>query len=335
MRSSRMVVLLSLVVFAPLGLAENGSRTEAQQDGLLGAVKSVSTIVASSDVPWQQPGGPTLVVPVFCRDCEYSADGYRTKSGEVVDGKFIGDIRALTRDGNGRVTDVNVTNAANGELYRHMVMGPFGKTEETLYQNGKLSGASTFRYDTSGHMTDWISRDGAGAQIGRTLESWTKDVVTEQTVWGKEQQIQMRETYDPAKDEQHYSTFDESGNMALAWTFAHGKVASFWEPSNSAGQPGDSFVDFNDKANPKRYQCHKNGACEAAVVHYEYADAAKRNPLSAEWRDASGNLLYGAYYSYQFDGTGNWTHREISVWNAELGTRTPYETDERLISYWE
>jgi hypothetical protein len=70
-------------------------------------------------------------------------------------------------------------------------------------------------------------------------------------------------------------------------------------------------------------------------VHYEYADAPKRNLASAEWRDAGEKLLYGVYYVYTFDQKGNWTHREISVWNSELGTPTPYETDDRLIAYWE
>jgi hypothetical protein len=44
----------------------------------------------------------------------------------------------------------------------------------------------------------------------------------------------------------------------------------------------------------------------------------KRNPLSAEWRDADGNVLYGAYYNYQFDQSGNWTSRQ--VWVSSLAT---------------
>ena len=336
MRSSRLVVMLSLVLFAPLGFAQKEDQTQAQQDGLAGAVKSVSTVVEMSGVVWQQPAGPTLVIPLWCRDCEYSPDGYRTKSGQVANGKFIGEVLSLNRDGNGRVTDVLVTDPASGDLFRHEVLGPFGTTEESFYEGGKLTTQNLLRYDHFGHLTDWISLDATGAQVDHTQTRWTSDGEwTERTNWGKDQKVQYRHTYDPGKGELRYTTFDETGNVNLAWTFAKGRVTSFWEPSNSTGQAGDSFVDLADKANPSAFQCHNNGQCEMSRVHYEYADAAQRNPVSAEWRDASGKLLYGAYFSYQFDPSGNWTHREVFVWNTDLGARTRYETDNRLITYWE
>ncbi len=335
MRSSRLVVLSSLILIAPLGLAQKKKQTQAEQDGFSGGVKSVATVVEMSGVHWQQPSGPTLVIPVWCRDCEYSQDGYRTKSGQMMDGKFTGEKITLTRDGNGRVTGVAATDANSGEPVRQAVIGPFGGTDETFYQNGKISVRSVFRYDQYGHVIDWIALDGDGNQVGRTQENWNEDIWTERTVSDKTGQVERRETYDPAKDEQHYTAFDASGNISLAWTYLHGIVTSFWEPSDSKEQAGDSFTDFDDKANPKTFHCHNTGICDVAKVHYEYADAAKTHPLSAEWRDAGGNLLYGAYYTYDFDANGNWTHREIAVWNTELGQRAPYETDDRLITYWD
>ena len=335
MKSSRLVVLSSVILIAPLGLAQKENQTQAQQVGFSGEVKSVATVAETSGVHWQQPSGPTLVIPVWCRDCEYSPDGYRTKSGQVMDGKFSGEKIALTRDGNGRVTGVEATDANSGDLVRQAAMGPFGRTDETFYQDGKVRGRNLFKYDVYGHVTDWVSLDGEGNQAGHTRETWSKEIWTERTVSNKTGQVERRETYDPEKDEQHYTVLDESGNISLAWTYLHGNVTSFWEPSDSTDQAGDSFVDFDDKANPKAFHCHSTGICDVAKVHYEYADAGKKHPLSAEWRDAGGNLLFAAYYSYQFDANGNWTHREISVWNAELGQRTPYETDDRLIAYWD
>jgi hypothetical protein len=335
MRSSRFLMSMLLVLYAPMGLAQNEHKTEAQQDGLVGSVKSVSTIVDRSNVRWQQPGGPTLLIPIWCQDCEYSPEGFRTRSGQIVEGKFIGDLISLTRDANGRVTEVLLTNASNGEVFSHRVMGPFGKTAETDYQNGKLMWQQTLQYDPYGQPADWITLDDSGAQIGRSLTTWTKPGEwTSRTTWGKDQQVSMRDTYDPAKDEQHFTTYDESGNVTLAWTYAHGQVPSFWAASDSPNQFGDKFVDFNDKANPKAFHCH-NGACEASQVHYEYADAAKQNLQRAEWRDASGSLVYAAYYSYEFDQNGNWTHRQVWVLSPDLAERTLYETDARLVTYWE
>jgi hypothetical protein len=60
MRSSRIVLLGSLVVIAPLGWAQRDNQTEALQDGRAGPVKSVATIVDVSGVQWQQPSGPTF-----------------------------------------------------------------------------------------------------------------------------------------------------------------------------------------------------------------------------------------------------------------------------------
>src|SRR5579871_1447397 len=117
MRSSRLVVLGSLVAVAPLGLAQGKTQTEAQQDGLAGRVKSVATLVERSNVEWQQPSGPTLVFPLVCHDCEYSADGYRTRSGEVVDGKFLGQTMTLQRDANGHVTEIVGNDAVTGDVF--------------------------------------------------------------------------------------------------------------------------------------------------------------------------------------------------------------------------
>src|SRR4051812_6778650 len=55
MRCSGLVVLGSLMVFAPLAVAQRKFETEAQQDGFAGRVKLVTTMVERSGVEWQQP----------------------------------------------------------------------------------------------------------------------------------------------------------------------------------------------------------------------------------------------------------------------------------------
>src|SRR5579862_6527159 len=119
MRSSQFVVSVSLALFAPLGIAQNRAQTEAQQDGLTGAVKSVSTVVNNGNVKWQQPNGPTLVIPAWCRECDYNSDGYRTKSGQVINGRFVGEKITLNRDGDGHVTDLLATNTITGDPSWH------------------------------------------------------------------------------------------------------------------------------------------------------------------------------------------------------------------------
>lgn len=192
-----------------------------------------------------------------------------------------------------------------------------------------------FRYDSDGRQIDTLSFDGTGIQTDREMTTWGKTDLAQKTTWTKEQQMTSRVSVDPATNEERFTTFDDSGAVAVSWTYRHGQAPSYWSASDAPIQFGAGFTDFGDKANPISFHCHLGGVCDVSNIHYEYADAARQNPASAEWRDASGNLLYGAYYKYQFDEHGNWTHREVSVWSVELGARTVYETDERLITYWD
>ncbi|HUD12361.1 MAG TPA: hypothetical protein VMQ56_01785 [Terracidiphilus sp.] len=333
---------LSLFLIASLAPAQQEGKTDAQSDDLLGPVKTVSTVVSMSQVKWQQPSGPSLVLPVECRDCAYDPDGTKTVSGQIVNGNFIGELIDIRRDGEGHVTERTFTSSSTGQVYCRQVIGPYGKTAETDYDSttGKLQAQQTFAYDQYGNMHDWLTLDGNGKQAGHEVINRLKDgTLTEESAWGKNGELSWQQTYDPETDVGHFTTFDESGAMKLTWTFAHGKVISFWEQpglSRDGPQFGESFSDFGDRVNVDNFSCHENGQCDHYRIHYEYLDPAKkRNPTIAEWRDAEGNLLYAAYCHYDLDPAGNWTHRKISVYSPELGDRTPYEQDSRTITYWD
>lgn len=186
MRSRRCSLALSFLVVTCVASAQVKSKTDAQMDGLAGPVKSVSSAITQSGVKWQQPGGPTLVAPIWCKDCEYDPDGTKTKSGELVEGKFFGEGIRLIRDANGQVTDRSSYNASTGELQRHEVMGPFGRTEQKVYIGAKLYSRSTFSYDQYGHLSEWLSFDAAGRSEGRTFTATDKEgTLTRRSVFGK------------------------------------------------------------------------------------------------------------------------------------------------------
>ena len=105
MRVLTPVLSLSLFLFGSLASAQADRKTDAQLDDLFGPVKTVSTVVSMAQVKWQQPGGPTLVLPVWCRDCSYDSDGTKTISGQIANGEFSGELIDIRRDGDGRVTD--------------------------------------------------------------------------------------------------------------------------------------------------------------------------------------------------------------------------------------
>jgi hypothetical protein len=78
--------LLSLTV--SLCAQQQKALTDAQMDGFSGPVKSVVTSSARLPVEWQQPGGPSLVWLIPCRDCDYAPDGSKIRAGQVENGRF-------------------------------------------------------------------------------------------------------------------------------------------------------------------------------------------------------------------------------------------------------
>src|SRR5579872_6997188 len=105
MRKIRRLSAIATSILLCLAVTQAQKRTDAETDGFSGPIKSVSTSATRVQVQWQQPGGPTLVPPIWCDDCEYDADGFKTMSGQVVDGKFLGQSIRLVRGGDGVVTD--------------------------------------------------------------------------------------------------------------------------------------------------------------------------------------------------------------------------------------
>jgi hypothetical protein len=335
MRSLRQVLWLSFLITLATH-AQELYRTDAQNDDLSGPVKSVSSKVERSSVIWQQPGGPTLLMPIRCMECDYDRDGSRTKSGAIVDGKFFGQIIQLVRDGNGQVTEQLVVNASTGQLDRHEVMGRFGKTEETDYVDGKVQCRGTFSYDEYGNMVEGLSFDSTGKQEGRVFTKREPDrTLKERSVWGKDGQLRYQQTLDSETKVEHFTTFDQFGRVKLTWTVVDGKLASFWEEPGPPSQFGDNFTETEGKSDAAKYACHNDGRCDVSHIHYEYLDPNGPNPLSAEWRDSDGNLQFAVYYDYEIDSFRNWTYRRIWVWSPDLGKRSLYETDARVITYWQ
>jgi hypothetical protein len=331
------MLLVLLTACGIRALAQPQSLTDAQRMDLVGPVKSVSVSTTQTGVVWNQPGGPTMVLPIWCSECEFDQNGNRTKFGQMMDGRFQGEIIDLLFDGQGRVTERIAEDASTGETIRREIVGPFGNNEEFSYRNGELQAHVLYSYDEYGHRIDWLTLDGAGNQQGRTIVRTNSDGNdSEQWDWAKEGELALhvRQTFDPKSKVEHFTSFDASSGVKLTWTVIGGKLSSYWQLPGSASEYGDGFSEDIGDDTFRTYQCHSDQTCELSRVHYVYLDAKRRNPQSAEWRDEAGELRYAAYYEYEIDAYRNWTHRMIWVWSQSLGERKLYETDSRMISYW-
>src|SRR5258708_23340703 len=297
MRSLRYCFASTLLILVLIAPVQGQSKTDAEMDGLAGPVQSVSSAITQSGVKWQQPDGPTLVLPIWCKDCEYGPDGTKTKSGQLVEGKFFGEIIRLVRDTNGLVTDRYSYSASTGDLQRHDVMGPLGKTEQRVYIGGKLIGRSTFLYDQYGHLSERLDFDAAGKSVDRCLTVSVKDgTVTHESTYGRNGELSYEQVFDPETQVDHFTTFDEFGKVKLTWTVVRGKLASFWEFRDSPSQFGDEFTEPAGDDSFDKYSCHGDLSCDVSHVHYEYLGGDKHTPRSAEWRGSEGKFKITGYF---------------------------------------
>jgi hypothetical protein len=335
MRSLRKVLALSLFTASVTSaFAQPQSVTDVERADLAGPVESVSVVQIRTDVQWVEPGGPSLIVPVWCQVCEFDIHGNQVKSGQIIDGVFKGEISRIRDEGSG-ITDRIVEDASTGETLRHEVVGRFGTLERTIFQSGKLLERQTFSYDQYGHMIDWITFDGDGKQIGHThTERDDEGEFKEKWTLGKDGELASLHTFDVKTGIENYRNFNQFGQVTLDWTVADGKLVSFWELPDPPSQYADNFTEGMGNATLENYACGHDGKCELSRIHYDYLDPDLRNPQSAEWSDSNGHLRFAVYYDYDIDLFRNWTFRRVWVWTPALGERKLYETDSRTIAYW-
>jgi hypothetical protein len=357
MQFLRCLILLCVFPVA-VALAQHQRQTDVESHGFLGHVKSVSAHVEMSGTEWSQPEGPGLLDSGGFTVREYDADGNWTRLGEILpDGRFFGETMECIRNANGQVVERIDRDFATGKTNYHDWLGPYGVTEGISYIEGKVSNRGIFTYDRLGYLANRLTLDAAGNRVGELMMRYADDgAMLEQSSWGSEGQLSWRESYDAAANLDRFEIFDTKGltqlkffppgtkvNQAepfdptglaqLTYALPHGESDFLWAASDRSGDK--ILVIRKDKRDVDRYRCHRDGTCEVAHIHFEYADATNHDPVSAEWKDSDGKLLYAAYYKYTFDGQKNWISRTIWVRSPSLSTRTLYENDSRSITYWE
>ena len=238
------MLLIILTAYAASGFAQQQNLTDAQRMDLVGPVRSVSATTSETGIVFQQPGGPALVMSVLCRECEFDQDGNLTKSGQTLDGTFRGEIIQVIRDANGRVTERFARDDSTGELTRHEVIGPFGKTEEAFYQHGGLWWHGLFTYDQYGHMIDSLTLDGHGKQIGHIVVNIENEGNNkEEWDFGRdgEEVLHFQQRFDPKTQIEHFISFNPFGAVKLRWTAIGGTLSTFWELPGSQSEYGEGF----------------------------------------------------------------------------------------------
>jgi hypothetical protein len=321
-----------------LGLSLDASepkQTDARSDGFLGPIRSVSTREEKVSIEWHQPDGPAVARPVLCRECEYDQEGNRVKSGQILDGEFRGEVFRILRDSAGNVIERRAENI-QGEVYRRDVIGPYGITEQDIFEHDKLVSQSTWFYDENGHPSGFQGYDGDGIVRASSLSIVdASGNFKEQWDYGPKGifSLHFLQRYEPKTDTFTFTSLNEDGSIRVEFTRVGTRVVSYRQEPSEHPVFGRTF--FTDPVGNtlEGYSCHSDGSCDHIVT--TFTDVSRRDATRVEWHDPAGRLMLAADYEYELDQIGNWLKRTVWVWSPELKERKLYETDHRKLKYWE
>jgi len=315
--------------------ASHPKLTDAELDGLRGAVKSVTTNVERFE--GRDPDAPNHLVityPVWCEVCEYDEEGNSIKRGQVVEGRFVGGTTRYLRNEDGTIREKRLRDE-NGQPFQNVMLGPFGKTEEEDYQNGRLQWRQTFRYDKNGNLIEWLTFDPRGNQTASTTASYDEQGnVTEQFDRGPNNSFRLHFTqnYNLETDVWTFISYNENGTVRVTRTTNDNRITSYWEQPGARHEYG-SGVYFNTA--PKERECEDHSP-DGKVWHQseKFIDERRHDPLRVELRDETRVVQMAADYEYEFDSQGNWTKRLVWIWRSASGERKLHEVDMRTLTYW-
>jgi hypothetical protein len=277
-----------------------------------------------------QPGGPTIIYPLFCINCEFDRNGNQV-------GSTTGNQRQRTiRDAQGRVEEQTGENENGEVIWREVrTYGPDRMHSED-YRNGNLFRTAEFTYDDRGNMVE--------------SSTYLPDGQLESHSWNKYDErgnliefvqegpgdfyCHAVQTYDRRTGHlQSTMRLNRDGSMRLLSSVNDDTVLSYWQ------QPGDertygSDICFDGDSKAVRDCREYNWDGTYSTTHYDFTDTAKHNPLKAVLRDAEGQLVIEADYQYEFDAHGNWTKRTVWVRTQESGERKLLEKDTRMLEYY-
>ena len=285
MKTTLAIRLTAALLLATAVSAKATEKTDAQRDGLFGPIRSVSTIEETRQVELHFQESPLSVIPVLCRECEYDSDGNRIRSGQVLEGRFQGEIVRIVRDQNGKISEKIYENA-NGDVYRRDVLGPYGVMDSKGYAGGKLISHTTWSYDEKGRLFEFHSYDQDGVQVSSGYATnGSGEHNREQWDYGRENLFQLHfvETYDPKTDFWTFTNFNEDGSAKAAVTTIRSPVHSYRQAASETNVFGSSFFMDPEGKEQKAYRCHPDSSCDEITTFF--VDEARHHVARQEWHD--------------------------------------------------
>ncbi len=330
MRTTSFVFAAGLLLNNGLSAAQQKSYTDVTLDHLAGPVREAVAKISFHDSDVRLPDGPSVVSPIMRERCEYDPDGTKTLGETQQEGGPYGESMVVERDAQGHLYDRRTVDRQTGQMTRYERFGQHGVIDDLRYSSGKLTDEFVQDWDENGHRSTFVAKDGKGNQVSHRQTTFTADgVMTAETSWGADGNLEWSSSYDLATDVSHFRNYEKNGALQLSSTTVHGRLTYFWASQDNLY--GSSF-DISLGLHHDQSMCHANGTCDHLII--DYLDEDGRNPKSIELRDPAGTLKAAAYYDYVLDAHDNWTTRSILVKVTDKQQPTLYEEDARTLLYW-
>jgi YD repeat-containing protein len=323
------LLVIAISAAVPLMSSEK-EHTDAENDRLIGLIKSVRTTTDKVRTEANQPDGFMIVFLLTCSDCDYDQAGKRIQPG---DGATSRDIR----DASGTMQE-QLWNDEKGEVSRRVEFSSGRKLRDTTYVNHEPEFTTEFTYDLSGNLSQaHTTRTGTKSSSNVTTYD-PKGNVLEQVDEGPGSHfVHFRQAFDPKTNNLRSITgLDRNGLVRLDVSLQDASVASFWQAQGDPPTHGTSYI-LETAPNLREAREYKWDGSYTRYV-FAFADDKRRHPKQVTLFDTNGDLWIRADYEYEFDSAGNWTKRTVWEWTRHWGDgeqgRKLIEIDSRTLTYY-
>lgn len=368
-----MKVLPALAACLLLAAAAGAQKkSDREQQGLLGPVKSVETYVVyypmrdgktarGSRVPWHSasydraghltgavthdPRGNVIQKLVYTFDAQGRPTGYEEFDAAVDKSLTVARRHVYTVDDAGDRTEYRVYDSdgspAGRFTYKYDAAGRLLE-DGYYYHTGKFGGRTVYDYDAEGRRAAQTSYDADGNASWRAV--WTYG--------GRGETVEELRHVGGKLKYKILSRLDARGRVSEVETVEFNAVPGLH--ISHAPEPGRVVYTYDDRERTKEVATYgPDGSLKSRVVYAydekggevgrrEFKADGSPQPTELHFYDDintpgspfRGTLAGGSLVEFEYDAHGNWTRKTFLIRPAAGGASQAYRGEERVISYY-
>jgi YD repeat-containing protein len=324
--------LLAIAISAAVPLiSSEKDHTDAENDGLIGRIKSVRTTSDKVRAEASQPDGFMIVFLLTCSDCDYDQTGKRIQPGDSATSRDIRDASGNTQE--------QVWENEKGEVSRRVEFSSGRKVRDTTYVEQQPEFTTEFTYDLSGNLRETHTTRTSATKFSSNVTTYDpQGNLIEQVDEGPGSYFaHYRQVFDTKTNNlRSFTGLDRDGLVRLDVSLQDANVASFWQAQGDPPTYGTGFI-FDTAPTVREAREYKWTGSYMRYV-FTFVDDKKRHPKQVTLFDTNGDLWIRADYEYEFDIAGNWTKRTVWEWTRDWGGgeqgRKLVEIDSRTLTYY-